>query len=236
MLVEQAVFTSARTQRHQGYQLVARSPSLLDGLADFLAKWGPTHGSLLSDNVRAESINFTSIDRDWLALSRTLYGGPEYSARGALQIVTRFLIVRRIQLIGYDNNPIALMRTAKLMGQLWLTPSIKSKNLPVVDLPECVPTHLLADSTTVLNDTFVNRSIEAVRGQRLAIVGAANPISTMDQIVRRTPRDERLELSFTTGLVPSQHRQFRIHILHELDAAMHDRLSHQGIRFLAATV
>ena len=236
MLLEQAIFTSARTKRHQGYQLVARSASLADGLADFLAKWGPTHGSLLSNNVRSESINFTSIDRDWVALSRTLYGGPEYSARGALQVVTRFLVARRSQLIGYDSNPIALVRTAKLLGQLWLNPSLKSPTLPAVDLPECVPQHLLAASGKVPSEKLVNRSLEAVRGERLAVVGAEDPVTTMDYIIRRTPRDERLEISFTTGLVPSQHRQFRIHMLQELDAAMHDRLSHQGIRFLAASV
>ena len=41
MLIEQAIFTSAVTERAQGYQIVCRSPGLSEVDATELAVWGP---------------------------------------------------------------------------------------------------------------------------------------------------------------------------------------------------
>lgn len=237
MLVEQAVFTSARTKRHQGYQIVARSADVPDEVADFLAKWGPTHGSLHSRDVTAESLNYVPINHDWVAASRTLHGGPEYSARGALQVVTQFLILRRRQLAGFHNNAVTLIRTAQILGHLWLNSgNLTGPTLPTITLPATAPGHLLQAEGIPAKAELVGRALAAMRGNRLALIGAENPTATVEALVRQTDAGQRLDLSFTTGLVPSQHRQFRVHMLPEMDAAMHDRLAHQGIRFIAATV
>lgn len=56
--VEQAVFTSAETTRTAGYQLVARSPGILEDDGHALSAWGPSHESLLKSERQASSINF----------------------------------------------------------------------------------------------------------------------------------------------------------------------------------
>ena len=96
MQAEQAVFTSARTARMSGYHLVARSPGVDAELAAAISLWGPTHGSLSSDDWETSAISCFRIDERWLALARTVYGGPEYSERGR-QIVTLFLLMTDAQ-------------------------------------------------------------------------------------------------------------------------------------------
>ncbi len=76
MHVEQAIFTSVRSRKSQGYHLVAQSPGLTDEMGRALTKWGPSHASLLVESPNAESLNFHSIDDDWCAVSRTTHGGP----------------------------------------------------------------------------------------------------------------------------------------------------------------
>ncbi len=236
MLVEQAIFTSARTRRHHGYQVVARSPGVDERLEQFLACWGPTHGSLTSRDVDAESLNYSPIDRDWVALSRTLYGGPEYSGRGALQVVTRFLLLRRSQLEGYQNHPVVLARTARILGHLWLGKSTGPK-IPEVQIPERAPQAALENSASgKLDPLLMQRALKVLRAERLALVGELDPLTTMARLIEETPPERRLELSFSTGLWPSQHRRFRVHLLPQLDTDLHARLTQQGIRFVATAV
>ena len=56
--IEQAVFTSARTDRGLGYQIVATSPGVAEAVRRELAIWGPSHDSLLETGGDAVSFNF----------------------------------------------------------------------------------------------------------------------------------------------------------------------------------
>ena len=233
MLVEQAIFTSARTAAQQGYQLVARSPGLPEGVARFLARWGPSHGALQSDEVHTASLNYLPIDAEWVACSRTVYGGPEYSGRGALQTVTFILLLRRPQLAGYDYHPLALLRTAQLLGHLWLSPP-EHADLPAVELPNHLPAaarHQAAPSAA--RQTILEQSQRILMRERLAWIGFADAPILLEELIDRLPEQQRLDLSFTTGLQLSQHRRFRLHVMPKPDVATYGRLSSQGIRFLA---
>lgn len=236
MLVEQAIFTSARTQRHQGYQLVARSPGVNEELVQFLSRWGPSHGALAGGDVDATSLNYIPADPDWAIISRTLHGGPEYSGRGALQVVTLILVLKRKQLAGYKDNPVTLARTAKLLGHLWLRDSFSEK-LPTIVLPDRAPEAVVAQPAPCQADyDLIERSVLLAPSERLAVIGAQDPELIAERVIAGLPLDKRRDLSFATGLVPSQHRRFRVHMFPELDTALHGRLSQQGIRFVASQV
>ncbi len=62
MLLEQAIFTSAVTQRARGYQLVAQSPGICDIDARELTIWCPTHDALLEEGRWAQSVNFHPLE------------------------------------------------------------------------------------------------------------------------------------------------------------------------------
>ena len=62
-LIEQAVFTSAETDRSAGYQIVAASPGLGEADLRELAAWGPSHGSLVDPSPDGVSFNFHPLQK-----------------------------------------------------------------------------------------------------------------------------------------------------------------------------
>ena len=135
MQVDQAVFTSAITRRARGYQLVSRSRGIEEDVARELWRWSPSHDSLIGGDPETASLNWFRLTGGQLALSRTFYGGPEYSGRGGLQVITHVLLMRREQLFGYDDDPLAVARAAFALGHLHLKLHYPSE-IPKVDLPD----------------------------------------------------------------------------------------------------
>lgn len=231
--VEQAIFTSARSRKTQGYHLIAHSPGFDGALAPVLNTWGPSHGSLLNDQPTAESINFTALTPDWYAVSRTTYGGPEYSGRGGLQVFTRFILLRPDQLAGYENDALALIRTALTLGflRLYVAPP---EQLEAIELPD----HALANPVEEVEVANVPMDdvMRILRFQnRVAILGLGNPYPTLARIIQGTPREDRLNLSFTTGLKPTVHRDFRLHFVSSADVQIHGQLTSQGVDLVTAS-
>ncbi len=233
MQVQQAIFTSLRSRKSQGYHLVAQSSGLEDQLARRLCTWGPSHASLLSDHPDAESLNFHPLTDDWFVVSRTVYGGPEYSGRGGLQVFTQFLLLKREQMALYENHPLLVVQTAQLLGNLRLVTHI-SHHLDPIELPERPLKGCAAQSADrVFLREEVLRSLRYPN--RVAVLGLTNPLPVLTQIVRDVPREQRLKLSFTTGLKPSIHRDFRLHFVKAVDAPLHAHFSQQGIETVTAS-
>ena len=235
MRVEQAIFTSARSTTVQGYHLVGRSPGIDSPLAQTLTRWGPSHGSLAGPAPDADSFNFHPAGDGWVALSRTVYGAPEYSARGGLQLVTSFLVLRHEQLAGYDYNPVLLARVALALGHLRLRP-VNPVRLPAVELPDrpiCGPT-ISSDRAGWAGSMerlwHLSKSCE-----RVAVGGASDPLGLAADLISRVPGHQRVELSFTTGLKPTLSRPFRLHFVCSADAALRRLLTTQGIAFFSAS-
>lgn len=231
MKVEQAVFTSVRTKKAQGYHLVAVSEGIDETLARLLSVWGPSHASLLSDETDAESLNFHRVAHDWYAISRTVHGGPEYSGRGGLEIFTNFLLVQAHQLDGYQSDPLCFARTAQALGYLRFQPVQGNDTLPTVDLPD----HPIRKVISPPEETPVPlQDILTVlrRQQRVAVLGLDDPLPTLSLIIQQTAVQDRLGVSFCTGLRPSVDRDFRVHFARTSDATLHSQLASQGIDYV----
>ena len=229
MQVQQAIFTSARTNRMCGYHVVARSAGIGEEIAGRLFAWGPTHASLADPDWGASSLNFFPLIDPWFAVGRTVYGGPEYSNRGGRQIVTVSLVLSRQQLAGYDNNPLILARTARALGHLRLLAAVPER-LPTVDLPDCSAS--CPEPTRCperVPDPLVESILERLRsGRRAAAIGVPEPLPVLEKVFLWTSLPDRLALSFTTGLKPSQHRPFRLHFLPD-DEAIRRQLATLGL-------
>jgi hypothetical protein len=236
MQVEQAVFTSRQSRTNQGYHLVSRSPGIPEGLAHRLSQFGPTHGSLVGDEDDCESLNYFSAEGGCAVVSRTMYGGPEYSSRGALQVVTTMLVLRHEQLAGYDYNPLAVARVALILGQLRL-PHDWPARVPPVALPQRgLSAAALPAAAGCVDEALVSRAFNYLgQRERIALVGVRAPGHMLAHLIDRTPVQERLQLSFATGLKPSQLRPFRLQFLPASAAGPTSRLASLGIRCLAAT-
>ena len=93
MLIEQAVFTSARTDRARGYHLVAGSPGIRVEDARQLSAWAPAHGSLCGTELDAQSVNFHPLASGAVCVSRSAAAGAEYSGRSGPRVYTQFFVV-----------------------------------------------------------------------------------------------------------------------------------------------
>lgn len=231
MRVEQAVFTSVRSRKSQGYHLVASSSGVSDELARIITTWGPSHASLLSEDADAQSHNFHPLTQGWHAISRTSYGGPEYSGRGGLQVFTHYLIVSTEQLAAYQDDPICLALTAQSLGYLRFQP-LGREDLPTVDLPDhplARPSRAPSEVLAVLPDVIRTLRLK----QRVAVIGLNDPLPALGELLHNTPQEERLGISFSTGLRLSVARGFRVHFAKRADAAFYAQLSSQGIDFVS---
>jgi hypothetical protein len=230
VFVQQAIFTSTRTKKSQGYHVVAVSPGVDENVVRMLSSWGPSHAALLSDEPDAESLNFHPLVNDWFAVSRTVHGGPEYSGRGGLEVYTHFLLVRANQLEGYEYDTLRFARTAQTLGHLRFRPN-PSDVLSIIDMPD----HPLVD--VAIPQELVRVPIHDILRilklqNRVAVLGLANPLPTLSLILKETPSTERLALSYCTGLRPSVDRGFRVHFSSLSDSSLKAQLATHGIDYV----
>jgi len=118
VILEQAIFTSARTRRSDGYQLVAHSPGIVEEDTRALSKWGPSHDSLRDPDLHAESVNFHQLPSGAYAVSKTTAAGGEHSERAGPQVYTQYLVAPRDSFSRFSNNPFALLTAACAQGTL----------------------------------------------------------------------------------------------------------------------
>jgi len=211
--VEQAVFTSARTDRSAGYQVVSQSPGASEADIRELAVWGPSHDSLLESGPEAASLNFHPLPSGAYCVSRTTPAGFEYSSRGGHRVYTQCLIVPPEVLARFANNPFALSRAALAGGALRTFDPV----------PETLEPLLLPGKAAPVDQNLLTRLANSPGPKRLAaLVEAALTSSCLALAGRPTageliagllsclPVECRTEFSFSTGLRFSSRRPFRI--------------------------
>lgn len=235
MLIEQAVFTSARTDRGRGYHLVAASPGIRAEDARQLTAWAPAHGSLCSAASDAQSINFHPLASGAFCVSRSAAAGSEYSGRSGPRVYTQFFVVPPDALARFANNPLALLRAARVHGALKLYDPVPAM-LPAFELPgrsAAVDEGLLVELAERFGPRQVAWLVEkALMADALVLAGAPHAEGLLAGLLNFLPVECRSELSFATGLLYSPRRPFRISIV-EADEAEQRRLSRQpGVTFL----
>jgi hypothetical protein len=147
------------------------------------------------------------------------------------------LVLRDAQLVAYDCNPLALAGTAMPLGHLRFR-AVDAQRLPPVDLPDqplaAAPPH---EAPAPPDHPLIESAVRLIQSQqRVALVGMRQPLSALADLLDRLTRKERSQMSFATGLQPSQHRPFRIHFLPSVDARAYNRLSAQHIRCIASKI
>ena len=235
MLIEQAVFTSARTDRGRGYHLVATSPGIRPEDARQLTAWAPAHGSLCGGGSDAQSINFHPLASGAVCISRSAAAGAEYSGRTGPRVYTQFFVVPAEVLARFANNPLALLRAARVHGALKFYDPVPPI-LPAFDLPSrtaAVDEGLLVDLTERLGPRPFAWLVEkALTADTLVLVNTPHAEGLLAGLLNCLPVECRPELSFATGLVYSPRRPFRINVV-EADLAEQRRLARQpGVTLL----
>ena len=209
-MIDQAFYTSARTARLTGYQLVACSPGVAEAEARDLAVWGPSHDSLLASGSAAESINFHPLAGSRFAVSQTTPEGPEPSGRGGPRVYTQFLLVDRQTLTRFSNNPFAFWRAALAQGAVGVLDDIAPlKSLELAGHPSPFDERLVGQVVRELGAGAVTAAVQTVlREPQAGFAGKHGP-RLMAAVINCLPIECRLQFSLATGLRISSRRPFR---------------------------
>lgn len=211
MRIEQAIFTSIRGDRLEGYQLAATSPGVDAELARRLTAWGPAHDSLLDPSAGASSVNFHPLDDDRFALSKTTRQGEEYSGRGGGRIVTQFFVLDKESLSRFANLPLAILRALVASGRTRFVEPIPARLMSFALVGRATGA---GTDTSELDTRALDRLVEAIRKQTPTSVICSHPPEVwLPAVYARLGLDERLLLSFTTGLRPSACRPFLVSVI-----------------------
>ena len=215
--VKRAVFTSAKRHKLSGYHLVARSSGIDESLAQTLSRWSPSHGGMLEDQDHAASLNQYPVAEDQVVLSRSVYGGPEYSGRGGLQTVTLSLILSNKDLAITEWNSFPFFRLAMSNGDLRFNAFAYQCDELQYDRP------LRAAKLPCVNEKWKPTLCEVSEmlladEPRICVVGIPQRETAgfMESVLLRVPPQIRPQFSFSTGLKPTRQRPFQLHLCHKL--------------------
>jgi hypothetical protein len=210
--IEQAVYTSARTTRGEGYHLVARSPGISDADVRALSTWSPSHDGLLPDVPEKRSINFFALPSGLFCISRSMIDGEDYSQRGAPRLVTNLLVVEPDVMARFSYDPFALLRAVELSGRLATGDTAGNSHLAPIALvgrSKAVNQSQLGDLLAEIGAARIGIAIESLLACRpLAIRASVSTEKLIAGIWKCLPIECRGEFSFSTGLQYSPRRPF----------------------------
>jgi hypothetical protein len=211
--IEQAIFTSAKTDSAAGYHVVAQSVGVLKEDARELSVWCPSHDALLEAGTEAVSFNFHPLPSGAYCLSRTLPAGWEYSGRGGMRVYTHCLIVPPEVLARFANNPFALLQAALAAGVMEIRRPLPKNLEPLTLVGRATP----VDQTLLIrlsNNPGPHAMAVLVQAARsavcLAVAGDPTPSELFAGVINCLPPSCRTFLSFSTGLKFSLRRPFHL--------------------------
>ncbi|MDX1948002.1 MAG: hypothetical protein SFU86_21565 [Pirellulaceae bacterium] len=210
MRLEQAVFTSIRGERLEGYQLAARSPGIDEELAKELTAWGPAHDSLWSDEG---SINFHPLAGGRHGLSRTTLAGSEYSGRGGGRVYTQTIVLTAEGLAAFANDPLLVLRAIAASGRLLVYDQLPAQlpTIPLLGRGREIARRWREEVVERVGREPFAELVETLASGGSATVATDLPSERLFQVVLwELAPAQRLAVSFTTGLRPSSRRPFRL--------------------------
>ena len=212
-MIEQAVFTSAMTERAAGYQVVATSPGVCEEDVRELAVWGPSHDSLLDSSPNAVSINFHPLPSGAFCVSRTTPAGWEYSGRGGARVYTQCLLVPPAVLARFANNPFAVLRASLASGKVRVYEDVppRLEAFRLLGRASAVDAELLARVASCPGPEWMAGLLQAMLASTtLAVAGGPPAEHLIAAVINCLPLECRKAVSFSTGLRYSSRRPFRI--------------------------
>jgi len=216
MRLEQAIFTSVRSERLDGYQLAARSPGMSDDLAKDLTAWGPAHDSMWDGKPGATSINFHGLADGRFCLSQTVVSGAEYSGRGGGRVYTQMIVLSREDLARFAGDPFLVWRALVASGRIIVYDLVPREltTIPLIGRASDSPPAWVSEITSKAGAETIAELTEAATGNAPVTVITDLPVERLFQaLIHHLEPNERLELSFTTGLKPSSRRPFKLSIV-----------------------
>ena len=211
MIIEQAIFTSAQTDRSDGYQLVAASRGIVSEDRRELTVWGPSHDSLLMSGGEVSSVNFFRLPSGSYCVSKTVAAGPEYSGRGGMRIYTHCLVVPPEALARFGNNPFAVLYAAMASGYMVVSRQVPSRlgQIRLIGGAGKIDREALSRINAAREAACCGQVVDAIlTGRGVAVVVDRETRKIITAAIHCLPPSWRGEVSFSTGLKHSTRRPF----------------------------
>lgn len=235
MLVEQAIFTSARTERLDGYQLVAATDGISADDSQSLTQWCPAHDSLVESSPQATSINFHPLPSGNYCISRTMLGGAEYSGRGGGRVFTQCFVVPPKLLQKFSNNPFRMLEAISAAGHVRYYEAIPTRleTFQLVGRSSVIDRSLLRKLRTDPRRSRLCAVVAAVVGNRsVCVIERRAPELWLAALFSVLPVECRTQVSFCTGLQFSGRRPFRCASRRTLERDVRKSSQRSGITLL----
>jgi hypothetical protein len=210
--VEQAIFTSLRGDRMNGYQLASRSSGIDEALAQQLSNWGPAHDSLETRLARS-SINVHPLGEGLTCISFTQLAGSEYSGRGGGRVYTHSFVMPTAALEPFDFNPFSVLRAFRGAGRT----QPRREPPDTLDAFELIGRASGAVSTVAANfsaqlDSALREQLQWAlpAGQSVYLVGDEPLEGVMEAALQLLPLENRGTVSLSTALKVSPRRAFQL--------------------------
>lgn len=227
MHIPQLLFGSSRNGT-KGYQLLGATPGISDDVIRDFCRRAPSHDSLAADNDdNAEGLSFSACAKGRFLLTRTVFGGPEYSGRGR-QIITTAMVLTQSQIDCYSGNPIRILDTALTTGNMIL-PAKASPNLPAIELPE-KPLPASYSSNPRLGRAAKEAAQKIRSGNKVLFTEYQNPFAALDEIIISAASP--FTPSFSSGLNPTIDRDVQLFLINELNVRTMLKLKRQNYLYL----
>lgn len=212
--VDQAVFTSQASTHAQGYHLAAASADLTDEERRALTRWGPSHDSVPDPMRRATVVSSFRLPSGRVAVARTFAHGAEYSRRGATRWYTQFVVLNEAIFRRFAANPFAILTAAIAGGCLNVHDSLPPVLPAIRLLGKASPVDVagIEYAAALVGPRFLLEVLERLLTYNgpLILSGAERYQRIIAGLLSLLPVSFRAGISFTTGLVPSAQRPFRI--------------------------
>ncbi len=198
ILVDQAIFTSARGPTAEGYRIVAATPTITPAERAEITRRSPSHGNLHDDRSSDAALSAYPIEsgRYCVAISRP--AGVEHSGRGGQCVRTHIAILDDAAYRAFACNPAtvhaAIRRADDAHGTMPLRPILDSLRL------EVPPRLALTIPGDVGIDWLLSLTADLLEGERLIVAGLREELATLNALAYALPLAVRRELSVSCGL------------------------------------
>ena len=235
MRLEQAVFTSIKSPRLNGYQLAATSSGVTSEMARELTIWGPAHDSLWDTRRDGRSVNFHPLTTGDYCLSCTTLAGAEYSGRGGGRVDTQMFVVPRDVLARFAFDPFLVLRALAAAGRLVVHDQVPETlpSVPLLGRSERPDASLISQVLDEVGSKVFDELVNAVgNSPSVAVLTSGHVERLFQAILHAFTPDERLTLSFTTGLKDSPRRPFKLFVLPNDPTIIRQSQRHSGAKVI----
>jgi len=212
--VDQAVFTSQASSHAQGYHLAAASADLTDEEKRALTRWGPSHDCVPDPLRRTTVVSSFRLPSGRAAVARTFAHGAEYSRRGALRWYTQFVVLDEAIFRRFAANPFAILTAAIAGGCLNVHDSLPPVLPAIRLLGKASPLDVagIEYAAALVGPRFLLEVLEQLLAHNgpVILTGSERYQRIIAGLLSLLPVAFRSGISFTTGLIPSAQRPFRI--------------------------